>query len=262
MLHQLAKRVAVLLMAALAAACGGSGGGGGSKPAVQDAAVGGLWEGQTNIAGQGVFELIGIIAEDGTAYFLQEDGVMYWGKVTSSGNSLSSTLEGAGILGIPLWDGSASGSGSATGTINARTSIAANSTFTTALGSKSTASIALSFYSLYDTDSSLALIAGNYVDSLGLYAGVLNIAGDGVVFLQNPDTGCVINGQVAIINPSYNAYDVRFSYSSCTGSNAVFNGATFQGLATYDPDLREIIALVQGTVSGAPYADVFIFDAL
>lgn len=262
MLQQLARRVLVLLMAALATACGGSGGGGGSKPAVQNAAVGGLWEGQTNISGLGVYDLIGIIAEDGTAYFLQEDGMMYWGKVTSSGNSISSTLEGAGIMGLPLWDGSDGGSGSASGTIHARASISANSTFTTALGSRTTAAIALNYYSLYDTGSSLALIAGNYADALGLYAGVLNITSNGVVFMENPDTGCDINGQVSIIDPSYNAYGIEFSYANCTGANAVFNGATFQGLATYDPGIREVIAFVHGTVSGSPYADVFIFDGV
>ena len=62
----------------LLAACGG---GGGDGPKVSNAAVGGLWQGQVTISGQGEYDLMGVIAEDGRGYFLQEDGVMYWGTV-------------------------------------------------------------------------------------------------------------------------------------------------------------------------------------
>ena len=107
----------------LLAACGG---GGGDGPKVSNAAVGGMWQGQVTISGQ--YDLMGVVAEDGRGYFLQEDGVMYWGTVRSSGNKITSTLTGAGIYGLPLWDESSGGTGSLEGTIQARASIAASST--------------------------------------------------------------------------------------------------------------------------------------
>ena len=251
---------AILLSSVLLlAACGGGGDDGGGSP-TSDAAVGGLWAGSSEISGQGTYLLLGIVAEDGRAYFLQEDGVMYWGTVSSSGNQITSSLQGAGLFGMPLWDGSASGTGSVSGTIRARDSISAESTFTTALGGRTTASIALAYDRLYDDDASLASIAGNYRDVLGLYEGVLNIASNGDVFLQDPGSGCVINGQIAVIDAAYNAYDAEFSYSNCVGFDAYLNGATFGGLATYDRDFEELVALVQGLVDGVAYPNVFEFE--
>ena len=72
--------------------------------------------------------------------------------------------------------------------------------------------------------------------------------------LQDPASGCVINGQVSIINAAYNAYGIRFSYSSCTGLDSALNGVTFTGLAGYDAGAGQAIALVQGSVGGIPFA--------
>jgi hypothetical protein len=241
----------------LVAACGGSDGGGSTPP---NAAVGGLWFGTTTISGQSPSEVLGIVAENGKAYLLQEDGVMYWGTVTSSGNQISSTFDGAGLLSEPLWDGSVRGTGTLTGTIQARDLITASSTFTTSKGSRTTATVSLDYDALYNDDSSLATIAGNYVDALGIYGGVLNIANNGDLFLQDPNSGCVLNGRVAVINAAYNAYDIQFTYSNCAGFDSVFNGVTFTGLAAYERTSGEAIALVQGTVSGAPYPNAFVFE--
>jgi len=258
-------RSTILLSSALlivGCSSGGGGGDGNITPPVPNAAVGGLWAGQTVIAGLGTYELIGIVAEDGRAYFLQEDGVMYWGTASSSGSQIAATLNGAGLLGSPLSDGSTSGTGSISGAIVARASMSANSTFTTARGSRTTSTISLIYESAYDDDSSLALIAGNYVDALGLYAGVLNIASNGDMFLQDPDSGCVINGRIGIINEAYNAYGIQFSYSGCTGLDAAFNGVSFMGLASYDREFQQAAAFVQGSVGGIPYPNVFVFDRL
>ena len=256
--------VIMLSSALLIVGCSGGGGSGDGNipPPVPNAAVGGLWAGETVIAGLGTYELIGIVAEDGRAYFVQEDGVMYWGTANSSGNQITASLNGAGLLGSPLSDGSTSSTGSVNGTIVARASMSANSTFTTARGSRTTGTISLSYEPSYDDDSSLALIAGNYVDALGLYAGVLNIASNGDVFLQDPDSGCVINGRIGIINSAYNAYDMQFSYNGCTGLDAAFNGVTFRGLASYDQEFEQAVALVHGSVGGIPYPNAFVFDRL
>lgn len=162
-------------------------------------------------------------------------------------------------MGWPLWDGSASGTGTVTGTIQERSSISATSAFTTSLGATTTSTISLLFDPLYNEDSSLALIAGNYVDWWEYYDGVLNITSNGVLFLQDPYTGCVVNGRVAIINASYNVYDVQFSYSSCR-LDAELNGVTLRGLAFYHSESGFIYAFVNGTVGGLPYADALLWE--
>ena len=55
-----------------------------------------------------------------------------------------------------------------------------------------------------------------------------------MIFAQDPASGCVINGQVSIINASYNAYSASASYSNCRGSASVLNGVTASGLMAID----------------------------
>jgi hypothetical protein len=269
MTHRLSALALISFLGLLATGCGGGGGDDGDDGFPRDdgfqipnAAVGGWWLGTTVIADQGTYELIGIVAENGRAYFLQEDGIMYWGTVRSSGNQVTGTFSGAGIMGTEFWDGALSGTGSLSGTVQARALLSGTSVFTTTLNNSSNSAFSLGYQQIYDDDSSLELIAGNYVDVLGLYAGVLNIASNGDVFLQDPISGCVVNGRIAIINSAYNAYDVRLTYSSCTGTEAVMNGATFTGLGSYDDGYGQLIALVQGTVSGSPYPNAFVFERL
>jgi hypothetical protein len=225
-----------------------------------NAAVGGLWYGTTTISGQGAFYVLGMVAENGKAFFLQEDGVMYWGTVRSSGNQLRATLDGAGLDGSPLADGSASGSGPVSGTIEARTSVSANATFTTANNSTTTSTISLEFDPLYNDDSSLALIAGDYLDATGYNQGVLHIATNGNLTNTDPQNGCVYSGRIAVINSAYNMYDVQISVSGCTGEDSISNGVTFRGLITYDQGVGEIIGMVQASVGGNPNPTILIFD--
>jgi len=146
------------------------------------------------------------------------------------------------------------------GRIWERSAIVATQDFTTAAGGRTVSSLALTYQPVYDDNSSLAKIAGNYADALGLSGGVLNIASNGILFLQDPASGCVVNGQVSIINASYSAYSIRLSYSSCTGLDSALNGVTFTGLAACDAGAGQVIALVQGSVGGIPFANAFVFE--
>jgi hypothetical protein len=249
----------VLSSVLLLTACGGGGHHGGGD-GVPNAAVGGLWEGTTSISGM-TYDMVGISAEDGRGYFVQEE-VMYWGKATSSGSKITYPMTGAGMLGWKFLDGSAVGTGSISGTIQARKSISANSTFTTASGTTTTGTVSLNYMPSYDDDSSLALIAGNYVDTYWYMGGVFNIASNGDLFFQDPGIGysCVINGTVAIINPAYNAYDIQYSYSNCTGELAFLNGVTYRGLATYDSGPQQFIVMANGLWAGDPSGQVFVLE--
>ena len=187
---------------------------------------------------------------------------MYWGPVTSRVNQIAATMDGAGIYGNPLWDESSSGKLTVTGTIRARNSISANSTFVTRYGGRTTSTAALTYVPMYEDDSSLDVIAGNFQDATGYFEGVLNIASSGQVFLQDPYTGCVVNGRVGIINTAYNMYDVQLAYNNCRPDFSEFNGVAFTGLATYDRDRKELVALVTATVDGRPYPDFLVFERM
>jgi len=256
----------------MVSACGGGGGsttlplGPGPPdlppPVTSDVPVGGWWKGTTMLTTgqQEKLELVALVAEDGRAFFLQENGVMFWGTLQSSRDRVTSTVVGAGLLGTPLWDGSASGTGTVSGTIWERSAIVATEDFTTAAGGRTVSSLSLTYQSMYDDNSSLATIAGNYADALGLSGGVLNIASNGTLFLQDPVSGCVVNGQVSIINASYGAYGIRMSYHSCTGRDAALNGVTFTGLAACDARAGQVVALVQGALNGVPWPNAFVFE--
>jgi hypothetical protein len=229
------ERVSGLLIGSLGflSACGGGGGGGSSTAStptpVANVAVGGIWTGPDPTTG---LQVLGIVSEAGELYFYRADGASYFGSVASSGNNVSGSFQGVTAAGYIFPDGSSYGNGTISGTISARSSLNATYSFTTAFGTKTSATGTLNFSSLYNIASSLASIAGTYADNLD--GEVISINSDGSVFAQNPYSGCVTNGQVSIINANYNAYSVSITESNCVGGSAYLNGQTGNGLAALD----------------------------
>jgi len=218
------------------------------------------------VLGGGSQPTVVIIDDDGRAYFLQDDGLMVWVKVTSSGSQITATLSVAPARGTStkLWDGSSRGTATVSGTVQARTSMSALHTITSASGGQTTGTMSLNNVMSHGADSSLELVAGNYVVAFGEIGGVLNITNQGDMFLQDPVSGCVVNGEIAILNSNFNVYDVRMLLSNCTGSHSILNGLTFGGLAeaifentfTYADG---VLALVSGYVDGTPMPGRFVF---
>ena len=118
----------------------------------------------------------------------------------------------------------------------------------------------LAYSDLYDRDSGLATIAGNYDD----FPLVLNVNGAGQIFEQDPASGCVVNGQVSIVDTHFNAYDVSITYSNCQGDFAILNGARFDGLGTLDNTVNpeEAIAGLVGNVGGVTFSVIFVLPRL
>jgi hypothetical protein len=176
-----------------------------------------------------------------------------------TGSSVTANFEGFVPYGSAFTDTSHSthGTGSITGTLQARTSIQATTQFTTDGGQAESGTLDLTYDSLYTTASSLQTISGNYTPQGSTY--VVNINSDGTVFSQDPTTGCTLNGTVSIIDASYDAYRVAFTYASCTGAAAPLNGVQFTGLATLNTAVSptQIVAGVNGQAAGVKYALVF-----
>lgn len=93
---------------------------------------------------------------------------------------------------------------------------------------------------------------------------VLVVDSMGVLFMQMADLGCVVNGQVSVIDPQWSAYGVSVMYSNCIGPLPVsFNDIAMTGtlfLAT-DGGRDQIVAIfsganmVGGTVSRLFFAE-------
>jgi hypothetical protein len=81
------------------------------------------------------------------------------------------------------------------------------------------------------------------------------------MFVQDPTTGCVLNGTVSVIDERFNMYRVEYVYGACTGEAAVLNNVTFRGLATLDNSARPELLIIGATSTGnqAGYANFLMF---
>jgi hypothetical protein len=118
------------------------------------------------------------------------------------------------------------------------------------------ASVTLNYDNSYDADSALATVAGNYASVVAGSTETVNIAADGVLFIQDPATSCTGNGTVALIDAAYDLYSVEFTFASCVAPADVLNGLHLTGLLTIDstssPNL--ILLAMHGTAGATPLA--------
>ena len=237
-----------LTLAALLTACGG-GGSSIAPPPVQNASPGGIWtaqwvEASGPTAGDQI-NLKAVVTENGNFFYAgynatNQCATVGFGQVTVSGNAVSGTesnaivtfATGSGVNTTCTYpDGSTFGTGQLSGTITARSSLALTVTGMTSLGmALPTEAHTWSFNALYNIGSALTTVAGNYQDG----ANVMTIGADGSIFEQDATTGCVLNGTVAPVDAAYDAYNVSFTFSNCTGNAAVLNGLTGSGLGFVD----------------------------
>jgi hypothetical protein len=248
------------------AGCGGGGGeaapsattppssGGSQVPAPTRNAVGGIWEG--TIPGLGV-SVIGLVAENGEFHFIQSDEVQYFGTVSASGSTVSGSYVGVTPVGFAFLDGSLTGTGTLAGSVLGQGTMSLQSAFRTALGSQNATNFTLAYDRLYERASALGTIAGNYRDP-GTSA-VVNVNAAGVVFSQDATTGCVINGQISIIDGRFNAYRVEYTFSGCRGSESVLNGTTARGLAALDNTVSPESAIIGVVNAAARYSYTGVF---
>jgi len=256
-------------LALLACGCGGGGGtigpgggsagnggngSGGNGGTTTNASLGGIWRGTDAASGQ---QMLGIIAETGEFNFLRSDNIQYVGTATTSVNNVTGNIEGIVPLGFTFGDGATHATGTLTGTVHERQTLSTNIKFATDLGSVSSGVASLNFDTLYNDSSALSTVAGNYTSTTN--GPVFNINSNGAVFLQDPATGCVLNGTVSIINARYNAYRVLFSYSNCQNQSVALNGISFSGLAMLDRTISPvgIVIAATGATFGKKYGVIY-----
>ena len=231
--------VCSLLFLLAAAGCGGGDEGG---SLVTTASPGGIWGGTDSASG---LQVSGLVDESGQFHFIRSDLVQFVGMATTSSNSVSASFEGFTQVGTSFADGATHGTGTLTGTITERSALMLSYQFSTDAGTASSGTLNLSYNSLYDLDSSLAAISGNYTEPTT--GTTVSISGSGAITSQDPNTGCVVSGQVSVINSMYNAYEVTYAYASCSGTSAILNGVQFSGLATLNNNSNPVQAVIAVT---------------
>lgn len=233
------------------AACGG---GGGDDPTIGPPAnqsIGGIWEG----ADANGDPIVALIAEDGRFHFIDLAGQSFGTAAVANNNQVSATYTYVADFGTTFVDGSTSASCTLTGTVVERTSLNLASQCMSTAGTSTQVTAALVFNTLYHRDSSLATITGLYDDNRD----VLDINSAGVLFEQDASDGCTFNGQVSVIAPAFNLYQIAFVVANCDANSDELNGTSWTGLATLDNNSspEELFFSVVGNVTISGTAGTF-----
>ena len=165
------------------------------------------------------------------------------------GGTVASNFRLVTQLGESLADGTAVADCTFSGTLIERQTLTMIENCTTAAGLQFQEMLSLDFDTLYNRDASLAVIAGMYETPVG---SILNIASDGVIFVQDAVSGCVTNGQARITLTNANIYFYEYGIDNCIGPDAIWNGSSFSGLAVLDDTLspESLTVAVIGEVGG------------
>lgn len=196
--------------------CGGGGGGGSSAPTpapIVDSAVGGIWEGTTTLTDGTKYETAGFITEAGELRFITEDGAQQVGTISSTGSVINGEVTEYTAIADPV-------SGTFTGTISARNTLSGSVQF----GGVTTSTFSFNYDTLYERDSSLAVVSGIYSDTDGGgYTETYTIESDGTITGSDTD-GCVFGGAVSILDSNYNMYRVQLTVSNCDDLDGTYTG--------------------------------------
>ena len=265
------KRYSLILMLSVTALLAGCGGGGSSTspstvpsvnppPPVVNQSPGGIWEGSLAVSYNGNVESTNqqaevLVTEDGQFMGIVTDPtsgceVLISGNLTVSGSNINGSATigvadiGDVVQGCVLANGTTSGTASVTGTVSQRSSVSISVSDSDGGGTEIVKGT-LTYNSLYSSGSSLASVNGNWLDPVGDILSINN----GTLFEQDPETGCVINGTIGIINASYDAYSASFTYANCGGAASMLNGVTANGLALLDTTTSPAEILIGYTVA-------------
>jgi serine protease len=197
-----------------------------SVAAVTASKVGGLWLGKLDNSNVLVFA-----AETGNlqGFEVTDESLdsTIWGLAVSTGNQIRVDYTAAD-------DGKVLGTGVLAGEIAERVKITGEVVFTNTNGNTSVPSKGeFLFDDLYNNPSSLSLVAGKWASSSG-ESYEIDSAGNMTLF--DAQSGCKGNGQIRLINPAFNMYDLRFTISGCSSQFEFYTGAKINGLAVLDFD--------------------------
>lgn len=171
----------------------------------------GIWRGSVTTQA-GTFPSIGLVSDAGDMRLITTGSNHVAGTFTFEGTSFTANLRSyvarSQYIFRPAIHGSASGS------IHPRSALSGIIT----LHDATTSTFSFTYDPLYEKDSSLALIAGNYSKTNGGYTVTFSIDAAGV-WTGSDNTGCKFNGNVALINSNFNMYKIDVITTDCGEAN-------------------------------------------
>lgn len=218
-------------------------------PPATGVSAGGVWKG---IDAGGV-DFILIVTETGRFRVINEFFDQGSGNLSiHNGDEVTAGFQMLTALGSTFADGATLASCTMSGALAERQSLSVTINCTTTSGTPSQSVVNLSYDVVYERESSLQTIAGNYDDA----GPILTIDANGILFEQDPTSGCVSNGQVNVIDPAFNVYDIRFRFSNCSGASSFLNDTEFEGMAVLDNTVvpESLMIAVAGDVAWARVA--------
>jgi hypothetical protein len=229
----------VFLCALLFACLTACGGGGKSNGPGEPQSPGGIWFDPGAVGGLAAFW----ISENGDlAAQLHMDGAFLasFGAGTISvaeDNVVSGSFELAGArLLLPTQQGEDLGC-SVSGTVLERQTLSVDVTCADSNGVVYDETLAMIYDgSIYERESSLDAIAGNYTNLFPIDTNFLSITGDGTIMgsYHNGGAHCIVNGTAAIVDADYTLVDISWTMSSCIIDpllNIDFEGVQVSGFA-------------------------------
>lgn len=268
------NRMALIGLAIAMVACGGGGGGDGPDCRYNEdwlngrCSVGftlppitipdGIWRGVDS----GGRDVLAIVNRFSSFQFV--DGFKNQGAgflVVGIADVVDSNFQLVTPLGATFSDGTTAADCTFSGTVIEQQTLSITENCKTSTGLQFNESLILTFDAQYNRSASLAIIAGTYQTPVG---NTMSIGSDGAIFEQEAVSGCVTNGQVGIAVSFGNTYFFDYGIDNCTGADAIWNGASFSGLAFLDntvlPEVLEYAVI--GELGGVPISVVVSNDRL
>lgn len=178
----------------------------------------GIWTGTFTESGMGTY-VVDMLVYNGEIIGLSTDAsAIFVGTYTVSGNSITADVKAYAIGGGPY------ATSVITGTFSEQSQFDAtfSSTYISS-GTTSTGSITLTYDSIYDRSSSLAMLEGTWSETDGAYTITADV--DAFGSLSGTDTaGCGYSGVISILDPNKNLYGIDIDVSTCSSFNGSYDG--------------------------------------
>lgn len=197
------------------------GGGFAPLPVVVSMSPAGVWRGTlTSDVTMSAVAVTAVITESGTARLILDNGSQLVGSVTTDSDHLTGDLTGITELGLQWPNNTTVASFSMDGTVAERDTITG-----TYAGAGDMGTLTLSFDSVYDRASSLAVLAGQWarLDALQNYTATFSFDGQGAIDGSDAD-GCIYSGAVTVADMSVDVYTVALTVENCPASGVNLNG--------------------------------------
>lgn len=230
-----------LMLACLSACSGGGSGSGVAVPPVLPVAQspGGIWFGFDSVGETVVF----YVAETGELRTsMHTQGSLFasfgGGTVNVTANTVvNGSFELRGTLPLPPAQSSEDLSCSVSGSVLERQTLDVEIICSDSLGIVYDETVSLMYDGrIYERESSLAALAGNYTLEFMPDTNSLSIAGDGTISgMYHNGARCMVNGTATAIDMSYTLLHITWTMSACTDLFGVFEGTEMSGFALANP---------------------------